>query len=179
MLHKLNDMNYLDFVEGFAREGKNQVFFNSGPIHAAIVMSRIFKYSKDTVKIYCGGFSGTVSNDERYLKNLQNFLENGGQLKILAERDLSNAGKSKIFPLLRKHSSSVEMYRAQLHVRNIDINKPVHFTIGDNRMIRLETGTDDYTAEVNFGDVDKAKRLSDLFTEVWNASQGNRISLSA
>lgn len=170
-------MDYKAYVESLARNGQDKVFFNSGPIHAAIVMSRIFKYSNDTVKIFCGGFTGTVSNDDQYLKHLQMFLDRGGKLKILAEKDLSNAGTSQIFDILRKHPSSVEMYRAQNNVIDTTTKESVHFAIGDEKMLRLETGTNDYTAEVNFGNPEKAKVLSNLFETVWKTSQANRISL--
>jgi hypothetical protein len=171
-------MDYKAYVESLAISGQDQYFFNSGPIHAAIVMSRIFKYSHNTIKIYCGGFNGTVSNDEQYLKYAKQFLEKGGKLKILVEKDLSNAGLSNIYAILKKNSANVEMYRAQINVVNTTTNDPVHFAVGDDKMLRLETGVEDYTAEVNFGNPEKAKHLSSLFDQVWNASKANRINLS-
>lgn len=171
-------MDYKIFVESLAKSGIDQVFFNSGPIHAAIVMSRIFKYSQEKVDIYCGGFTGTVSNDEQYLKHLSQFLERGGKLRVLAEKDLSKAGGNEIFRVLKKHRSSVEMRRAEIKVIFKSTNEPVHFAVGDDRMLRLETGTADYTAEVNFGDPQKAKSLENLFDRVWNESRNNLIDLN-
>lgn len=171
--------SYIEFVESMASEGKNQTFFNSGPIHAAIVMSRIFKHSTDEIKIFSGGFNGVVSNDDAYLEYLEQFLKKGGKLKILVERDLSKKPDCLIFSILNKFSASVEMYRAAVKVIDMESKEVIHFTVGDNQFVRLEVGTKDYTAEVNFGDKVKAAELSDLFDKVWNSSKQNRIQLGA
>jgi hypothetical protein len=153
-------LNYTEFVEKLASEGTDEIFFNSGPEHAAIVMSRIFKYANSEVRILCGGFNGAVSNDEDYLKYLDGFLQKGGRLKILAEEDLSKT-PSKVFKLLRKHKESVEIYLTPFKVLVKD--KPIHFAIGDDKMLRIETGTDDYTAQVNFGNSAEARDYISMF----------------
>jgi hypothetical protein len=153
-------MNYIEFVEKLASEGKNEIFFNSGPEHAAIVMGRIFKYATQDVRILCGGFNGTVSDDDEYLKYVDAFLQRGGKLQILVEEDLSK-GPAKIFKILRKHKSNVEIYVTPLKVKVND--KHVHFAIGDTGMLRVETGTSDYTAQVNFGSPAEAEPFINLF----------------
>jgi hypothetical protein len=153
-------LNYIEFVEKLASEGKDEVFFNSGAEHAAIVMSRIFKYSTNEIRIFCGGFNGAVSNDEEYLKHAESFLQRGGRIVILAEEDLSK-GQSRIFKLLKKYPENVEMYVTSLKVRMKD--QPIHFAIGDSKMLRIETGISDYTAQVNFGNVAEATSFIDLF----------------
>lgn len=170
--------DYIDFVETLARDGQDRVFFNSGPIHAAIVMSRIFKYSHDVIKIYCGGFNGAVSNDEEYLKQLQSYLEKGGKLEILVEADMSQNESSKIYRILRKHKDKVNIKHTPLRFVNEKTRQPIHFTTGDGKMFRLETGTSDYTAQVNFGDTDQAKRLDAAFNEVFNKQQNVAIPLA-
>lgn len=157
--------NYINFVELLAREGQDKVFFNSGPNHAAVVMSRIFKYSKETVRIYCGGFNGTVSNDEEYLTYLQCFLERKGKVIILAQNDYTS-GPGKIFKVLNKYKGQVEMYHTPSKVINNVTKKPIHFTVGDHKMLRMETGIEDYTAQVNFGNEKNAKILIDIFNKI-------------
>jgi len=169
-------LNYTEFVENLASKGKDEVFFNSGPEHAAIVMSRIFKYSNKEVRILCGGFNGAVSNDEEYLKYLEAFLQRGGRLKILAEEDLSK-GASKIFKILKKHRQNVELYLTHSRVTLKDT--PVHFAVGDDKMLRLETGTRDYTAQVNFGDASEADIFIRLFdNNLMPGSKEKPISLN-
>ena len=159
--------NYLDFVETAAKEGHDKIFFNSGPNHAAIVMSRIFKYSSNVIKIYCGGFNGTVSNDEEYLKYLDIYLHKGGKLEVIVEEDLSN-GASKIFKILKKYKDNVSIYQTSSRIVDSNTKKPIHFTIGDNKMIRLETDIKDYTAQVNFKNIEQASMLSSVFEKIFN-----------
>lgn len=161
--------SYKEFVENLASEGRDELFFNSGPTHAAIVMSRIFKYSSDIIRIYCGGFNGAISNDEEYLKYLELFLKKGGNLKILVEEDLSKQ-QSKIYGILQKYKSNVEFYPTPFRVIGSK-GKPMHFTVGDDKMLRLETGVDDYTAQVNFGNKDDAKIFSNIFDDLLNKSK--------
>lgn len=114
--------NYIDYVESLAKSGGDEFFYNSGPDHASIVMSRIFKYSTHQIRIFCGGFNGVVSNDPDYLKYLELFLQRGGKLKILAEQNLSNDNSLAIFKVLRKYSANVEMYVTNLRVKK-EFNK--------------------------------------------------------
>src|SRR5262245_18526670 len=148
-------LSYANYIESLAREGQDKVYFNSGPNHAAVVMSRIFKYSQRIVRIYCGGFDGIVSNDEDYLKYLDRFLAKGGMLKVLAQEDRSQ-GPGKIFKVLKKFPDLVEMYKTDSTVIYNTTQKPLHFTIGDDKMLRLETGIDNYAAQGNFGNKDTA-----------------------
>lgn len=174
------DMNYRDYVESLAKDGgRNEMILNSGPIHAAIVMSRMFKYARKEVKMICGGFSGAVSNDEDYLSELEGFFKRKGTLKVLAEVDLSRSPKSKIYKILRQYSSQVTLLSvAPNRFRNTETSQPVHFAIGDEKMIRVETGTKDYTASVNFNNTEQAATLSELFEGVWQTSLNNPITLA-
>lgn len=163
---------YRDFVENAAKavfngSDENQVFFNSGPIHAAIVMSRIFKYSEKEIKIFCGGFNGIISNDEDYLRYLDVFLNKGGSLKIFVERDNSMNPSSKIFKVLRKYPDNYELYQTDVLVTENEHEKPIHFMIGDERFLRVETDTVDYTAKVNFGNLEEAAKFSKIFDEIY------------
>ena len=167
--------HYKDFVETLAKEGQDKLFFNSGPTHAAIVMSRIFKYSSDHVRIFCGGFDGTVSNDESYLNNLQAFLEKGGKVSILATEDKTENESCKIFALLKKYSKQVDMRLTHSKVVDSTTKNPIHFTIGDSRMLRVETGVEDYTAQVNFGNEEKAKMFISIFDNMLKKTPGSRL----
>jgi hypothetical protein len=164
---------YTEFVEMMAKAGEDKVFFNSGPNHAAVVMSRIFKYSNDTVRIFNGGFSGVVSNDEEYLCHLDSFLERG-KIRILVENDNSNKD-SQVYKILKRHKDNVEIYRSAYRLVTGEGNRPVHFTIGDQKLLRLETGVDDYTASVNFGK--DAGVYITLFEQLLSDSKDRAIKL--
>lgn len=167
MLEMHNDIgSYYDFVATLAKSGENKLFFNSGPVKAAIVMSRIFHHAEETIRIYSGGFNGAISNDEEYLKQLQYFLQKPDtSLKILVQEDYSCEPHCKIFSVLRKFSEKVIIHHTESKVsmQSGNISNHIHFTIGDKRMIRIETGIHNYTAQANFNDGENAKILIDLF----------------
>ncbi|MBN8668695.1 MAG: hypothetical protein J0M30_14450 [Chitinophagales bacterium] len=173
-------IEYLNFVESLARHGgTDQVFFNSGPNHAAIVMANIFRFAKSEVNIYCGGFSGEVSNDHRYLRELENYLERGGRVVILVEQDLSKNGSSKIYNVLRKYKEKVDIYLSQGQVTDTRNGNPVHITIADGRMYRLETGIHDYTAEVNFNNPERVALFASFINQLMEDSRDFKINLAA
>jgi hypothetical protein len=178
MSNQINMENYSSYVEALAREGKDQAFFNSGPNHAAIVMSRMFKYSNNLIRIYCGGFNGAVSNDEEYLSQLQGFLERGGRLHLLVEKDNSNNEMSKIYKVLRRYKNQVDVQYTPLRFVNEETRKPIHFSTGDKKMIRVETGTDDYTAQVNFGSEKDAEYFISAFDKIFNNQENRKIPLA-
>jgi hypothetical protein len=165
---------YFDFVEGLAKNKENKVFFNSGPIHASIVMSRIFEYAQSDVKIFCGGFSGAVSNDPLYLESLERFLKRENtSLKILVE-DYETNKNSKIYSLLKKYTSKIAIFQTKERVVNAQNGHLIHFTIGDDKMLRLETNPNDFTAQVNFQSSD-AKSISAIFDNLFGKSDSNTL----
>lgn len=168
---------YIDFVEKLAKTGQDELFFNSSPAHASIVMSRIFKYASKEVLIFCGGFNGTVSNDEEYLKYLDSFLQRG-KLKILVEQDLSNNDESKIFKVLRKHRNNVEIYQTTSKISDTESNQHLHFAVGDDKMLRLETDIENYVAQVNFGNKEDAIYFTGLFNKVWAGTNKKQVALA-
>ena len=169
---------YLNFVESLAQEGgTDQIFFNSGPNHAAIVFATMFKYATQEVRMYCGGFTGEVSNDKRYQRELEAYLERGGRLRILVENDHSANPQSQIYAILRKYSSLVQVYLAQGRVTDKN-GDPLHFAMADHRMYRLETGTTDYTAEVNFNNPGKVDILNDYFEQILTTSIHHPVTLN-
>ena len=166
---------YVDFVENLAKNQTNELFFNSGPTHAAIVMAAIFKYSNATVKMYSGGVNGAVSNDEEYLRNLDAFLKRG-KLVILADQDLSKS-QNKIFKILRANEKNVEMYITPYRI-TLDGSNPIHFTVGDDTMVRIETDVNEYHAQVNFGNKKEASEFKEIFREMLRKPGNQKITLA-
>lgn len=154
--------DYIDFVEPKAREGQDELFFSSGPFQAGVVISRIFKYSKDIVRIYCGDLIQTFFIDEEYLMYLRRFLVRGGKLIILSKQDFTECPE-KIFKVLMKFPYQVEMRRTSSNVIYNPTEQPLYFIIGDNKMTRIELGK---TARFNFGNEADAKMFIEIFDEI-------------
>ena len=166
---------YKDFVEDLAKKGEDKVFFNSGPIHASIVMSRIFKYSTNTIRIFSGGFHGAVSNDSEYLCELDSFLSRGGKVKVLVENYNSN-NNSKIYKILSKYFNTGQIEIKKTTARVNSGGSPIHFTIGDDRMLRLETNVNDFKAQVNFNNSKETAVFIEVFDKIFNISDPSKNS---
>jgi hypothetical protein len=162
--------DYFDYVEALAKAQKDEVFYNSGPIHASIVMSRIFKYAKEELLIFSGGFSGAVSNDTSYLKSLDDFLQKENTKATVLVEDYESYKNSQVYSIFKKYKSSlgkVDIYQTNFKLIDQTTKNQVHFTLGDRRMLRLETNKDDYTARVNFNSPESEMFLG-LFNKMKN-----------
>lgn len=153
--------SYFNYIETLARDNKNTVFLNSSAEHASYVMSRIFKYSVNHVKIFAGNLSGRVSNDYEYIINLNRFLTNGGRLSVLLQ-EYNETSPPSIFILFKKHKWNINIAKSGLKYYT-DQEEEIHFTVGDERMYRLETDVNEFIASGNFNDPEMATMFSTYF----------------
>lgn len=161
--------SYKNFVEGLAKNKEDQLFLNSGPIHAAIVFSSFFKYSEKTVRIFLLSFQDAVYTDPDYLYELEKFLMKGGNIKVLI-KDYNLKTESKFYKILSKYFSKgqVKIKKSTLII-NTD-NKDIYFTIGDNRMIRVETNPNTFKSQVNFNNEIESANFINLFDTAFSIS---------
>lgn len=177
---------YNEYIRELADELKNVVFYNSGPEHAALVMGTIFSKSNEIVKLYAGSFSGDVSAKEYYTKALEGFLNRGGKLQILLQKEklekkIKEKGEPTVFDLLKYYSIinpgsiSIKIHPFQIIKENG--GREIHFTVGDNRMYRLEDDVDNFTAVGNFNDPNESKELAAIFDKIFSDPQSKELNL--
>lgn len=156
--------DYESYIKNLAKEDKDEVFFNSSDSHALIVLKQIVQSVNTELKIYCGNLCTNVSNDKGYLDALKDFLnKKGAKLKVLFA-DFSEEFYGKpIYNLFINHREKIEL-RSVLpnHIITKD-GMPVHFTIGDLKMYRLETDIKNKKAIGNFNDVGSTGVLCKIF----------------
>lgn len=162
---------YLESVSHLAEGGLNLEFNNKGRFHAAIVMSTIFKYAKNNIKIFAHDFSGQICDSHLYRDAILNAIERKVQVKIIFEskpnenslclkmlRELKDAGKDieiKILTpdFLNKH------FRPKSQSERLS-----NFTVSDSVMFRYETDKETFKAFCNFDD----KELSSVLNHNFN-----------
>jgi hypothetical protein len=171
-------MNNLDeyslAIAKLASSKSNFQFTNSGENHARIVMSNIFKTSEYNIKMFAGNLKGDVSKGD-YLTALESFLQKKGtKLTVLLEGNPDQ--NSAAFSLIRKYQNinkeriSISLVSPEkLEATKVN-GQNNHFTIGDDRMFRFETDTQQYTAVCNFNDLEKCQRLNDIFNVLLESS---------
>lgn len=156
--------DYEFYIENLARDNKDEVFFNSSDDHALIVLKQIVRSVKNELKIYCGNLCTQVSNNIDYLNALKEFLDRSGtKIQVLfADFNEEFYGKP-IYRLFNEHREQVTLREVLPdHIITKD-DVPVHFTIGDFKMYRLETDIENKKAIGNFNDESSTGVLCQVF----------------
>jgi phosphatidylserine/phosphatidylglycerophosphate/cardiolipin synthase-like enzyme len=168
-------IRYENKVKSLANTKSNELHYNSGADHASIVMESIFDTASEEIKIFAGNFNEEVCQKpgERYIQSLKRYLLKGVKIKVLLNDSGSIGQKNLVLSLLKRYSSN-DFYKDNISVKTTnktvsrDDFKNIHFTVGDNRMYRLEYDTQSFLAEFSFNREEKSKSLSLEFDTIFN-----------
>lgn len=151
-------MNYRNAVEFYASTNSEEVFDNLGPMHAANVLEKIFKYSKNEIYMYSGFLDKEVADDKDLIRELINYIKNKNKIFLLLEKFPNESEKSNFFKILYKESlvnSNIiikvapESFKDELK-KIFKSGKALHFTVTDNFAFRIETDIDKFKAKCSF-----------------------------
>lgn len=160
---------YREAIDILARKSEDFIFDHGGIEKSSIIMSTIFKYAKSCLRIYAGNLNGGISNQENYLNNLNDFIERGGEVKVLIQV-INSTSPSKAYQLLDMYSGfneNVKILPTDTELIDPRRHKSFHFTVGDNKMLRVETDTENYVGYASFNSPEIAKKLSDIFDKIF------------
>lgn len=170
------DIAYKDIVENYACENNPIVFNNKGNEHAAIVLSKIFKYSKEKIRILAHSLEpNDVTNDPEYFQNLKDFTFNVGIVDVLLEQEPEKPSDA-LKHLMIGSIIQKDKIRIKIAINPVLINnnngetKNVNFTLGDDHIFRLETDVINRTAICSFNNVEMTNRLIDVFDKLYDNS---------
>lgn len=171
---------YKEQIASYATHSENKEFYNSGEKHAIVVLNSIVNTAQKYINIYCGNMCTEVNNNDEYLANIRNFLSEGKSLNII----LCDTGEddkcfraSKIFSVIKEFPTNVCIKTTQKKVVG-DENNPMHFTVADDIIYRLETDIINKKAKGNFNDRDTVKHLNNLFQQILNDPSSTQMLLS-
>jgi hypothetical protein len=175
-----NLASYRKAVEFFAKSKTDNLMFNSGNEHAAIIFSNIFLNSSSCVKIFAGNLHNEVTEKPEYINSIIGFLQQkDSKLDILLDGfdGLDGRQDSQLFKKLFffKEKIVVKSTKVKFHVtrKTEDGTKKdhIHFCTGDSQMYRLEIDTTNRTARCNFNDPPFVKILNNLFDTAFSDGQ--------
>lgn len=178
-----SDKRYKDFVASLARSGDNKTFLNSDEDHALDVLIQLFQLSQKTVRIFAGSLCQHVGNKSEYVIALSEFIERGGELRILLNKyNEGNAKSSNLYKRLAYYKSQgkpviVKTTTSKPYRTDDPEKKEVHFTIGDDRAYRIETDIEKRTAECNFNNPSLAKATADFFDVLFEKENTKEVNL--
>jgi len=159
------DLKYKNAIDELANKQSSLSFNNSGPTHASIVISNIFKHTESIMRIYAKNMNGEISKIGDYLEQLQKFLESPKELRILIDELPYN--KSKAFDLVTNDSkSNISIKFASDELRKeiaFWYNPGTHFITGDSKMFRLEYDSNGHQALCGFNNISQVKTLNRMF----------------
>ena len=177
------DKKYKDFVTSLASSGENRAFLNSDEDHALDVLVQLFQISQKTVRIFAGSLCQHVGNKSEYVIAVSEFIERGGELRILLNNfNEEQAKSSNLYKRLAYYKSqgkpvTVKSTTSRPYRTEDPEKKEVHFTIGDEKAYRIETDIEKRTAECNFNNPELAKTTADFFDMLFDKENTKEINL--
>jgi hypothetical protein len=166
-------VEYEKLIENLAKNRESMMYYNSGPDHAAIVFSKIFKYAHTELCILAGNMKGGISNQSSYLSELRQFLERKGQVKLLL-REFDKKNNPELFQLLSKYQflfpDQVEVKIATSVLTDTETSREIHICTGDSSIYRIEEDIEKYTAKGSFNDPLTTQALNRIFAEMFESA---------
>lgn len=154
------------------------LFYNADRAHNALVMSCILDFSNE-VKMYCGEFSLFRENFKEIVDNdltteqkedfspmsilytsLQTFLEAGKKIFIIIEKNDKCLSDEPVFQKIIKPYISKNIF---FYLIDSKYKANYHFTVGDDRRYRRETGPESHSAICSRNDINGAKIMLNQF----------------
>ncbi|MDR3245655.1 MAG: hypothetical protein LBT50_04410 [Prevotellaceae bacterium] len=170
--------SYRKAVEFLAKNKVDDLIFNSGDEHAAIIFSNIFSNSDYQVKIFAGNLQNAVTEKPEYISSIAGLLYRGARLEILLDNfDDSVKKDSDLFKKLHYYEKrvSIKCTNTRFYATRVTddghVKDHVHFCTGDSGMYRLETDTEKRSARCNFNDSPFVEFLNGLFDETFKTAQ--------
>lgn len=177
------DKAYKNFVATLARSGDNRTFLNSDEDHALNVLVQLFQSAKRTVRIFAGSLCQHVGNQPEYVIAISEFIERGGELRILLNNYNEELAKSSnLYKRLAYYKSQgkpviVKTTPSRPYRTEDPEKKEVHFTVGDEQSYRIETDIEKRTAECNFNNPELAKSTADFFDMLFSREDAKEVNL--
>ncbi|MCQ2337694.1 MAG: hypothetical protein MJ001_02040 [Paludibacteraceae bacterium] len=166
-----NDIQYMEFIHKLALSGDNRIFLNTDEDHALNVLVEIFQISQKIVRIFAGNLCQHVGNKEEYVNAISDFIERGGEVKVLLNNYNENTAKeSDLFKRLAYFVNQnkpivVKRTKAKPYRANDPKKSEVHFTVGDDKAYRMEYDIEKRAAECSFNNPVVASSLAEFFDE--------------
>lgn len=165
-----SDIKYKNALDSLIEQNSNLTFNNSGPSHASIVISSIFRHSREIVRIYANNMNGEISRIGDYLKELDNYLNSNKILKVILDRTPKNTSPA-YDKIMNSISNNVEVRIAsQAFSREVAFHytPTTHFVTGDDKMLRLEYDNFNHQALCGFNNHRLTSPLINIFDRHFN-----------
>lgn len=168
-MEKNERINYLRVLDRLAKERSRATFNHEGADESALVMSTIFKRAKEVVKIFAKDLNGKISSQEEYLNELRGFIDRGGEVKVLLQKD-ANLLHSEALEMLKSYMTFNKKVTIFDTFESVvaESGREIHFLIADKEMLRIESDIENYSGFATFNDPEIASKLDGLFEKMYS-----------
>lgn len=164
---------FQEVVEYISKNKINRSFYGTTDEQAIIILSEIFKQSKEYIRLVSNRLATEITSDERYLNALRLFLDkNNTKLDIFVyscEKD------NPIYDFLSSYRSKVCIKTNSKGLTFKLADRIINFCVGDNTMYRIETDTDLRMSECNLSDKNISEFFISQFCQVFDNSENETI----
>lgn len=162
---------YREYLKDLAEKKSNETFTNAGKEHASILMSILFQYTNNEVRIFSEGFKPELIMTQPYWNTLNDFLKrDNNKLSIMVETNqyINDAPLSLIRKTKdRRKNNTIEVRLIQENDKKNIFNQlnteHCNFAIFDNDKFRLEYIPEQYLAIGSFNQPENCQKLMILF----------------
>ncbi len=172
---------YREYIRDLANTRSDEVFKNSSPKHAAIVLSNIFAQAQTEVLIFAGTLNGLLSKETEYQDSFDLFLQKKHvHIKILVENDSNfNPNLKEKLKILKENGCNLEIKQHNYILLEENTKVPLHFTLADSSMYRIETNTKTHYADGCFNDTsDTSTLFRNSFFDIYNSSDAKIVNIN-
>lgn len=164
---------YKTAIEHLSKTRTSFAFQNSGPAHASIVISTIFKNAENAVRIYANNINGVISDIGDYLESVERYIKKGKEFMLIVKNEVPpNSNLLKLLKDLSVNYPNITVKKANKEfvssIKNL-YNKEVFFVVGDKASYRLELDNSTHVATCNFNDESIASLLVNAFDKHYKA----------
>lgn len=167
-------------IQAIADGELDGIFMNSGVDHAKIVLATIFDKSKHELRIFAESLTSEVAKSGLYIDSLIGFLGRGGTLKVLVQENKLNENpylKAVFSHFVNINKDKVILKTTKTTLKDNETKKPIHFTVGDDHIYRLEKDISVFKAFGSFKDNVYSKTLIDTFDDIFGNPSSLQINL--
>ena len=164
---------YKKTIQSCADTVKNFEIENSNTAHASYLIATLFGKAELEMRIFTGSLFDNVYGNAALKEAAIKFLSKSKAILKIAYQDAVSFDVIKEGNFLKdiltnlKVKGQVTIYNASTFCKNLEN----HFIVKDNTAFRYELDKTKRTARANFGDLDTAKNLVEIFDLITNSSE--------
>lgn len=161
---------YRELVEILFRERSKEIFDNSSPDHAAVLMETMFRHGDRCIRIFSGCLSDDVYGRASLISEVKKFLfEKSGNLIIIIQDQIEQAlifNRKLLAEILADNTGSAVVSNGRLQVflanpRHAKLDG--HFSTMDGIAFRLETNKEKMEAVASANNAGSCVKLDGVF----------------